>query len=246
MADNKMNTPVKDYQDEERIATFLRGEMTAEEETAFKDELAKDEELRSKAVAMARLVKATNEVGREHDRHVKDALLTVSKEQIAELTEREGRLAVRISVSVRRMLAVAAGLLALIAGGFNYYDYRHVTGLAYEYATTFTTEQDAACRGEETGQDKEVSDELRQLFVNVAQGKDIDQTTRRLSFLWQVATMSHYNAYTDHAPLIGWNLAIAYMKSNDKDKARKVLAQLAGGKYSEAMRNKAKELLEKL
>ena len=47
-----------DLLDEERINSFLRGEMSSEEETLFIDELKSNEELRNKAVATARMAKA--------------------------------------------------------------------------------------------------------------------------------------------------------------------------------------------
>ena len=42
---------------DERIATFLHGKMSAEEEAAFKQEIRQNPELRSRAMAMASLIK---------------------------------------------------------------------------------------------------------------------------------------------------------------------------------------------
>lgn len=146
----------------------------------------------------------------------------------------------------RRVLSAAAVTLIFVVGGYQYYSYRITTGLGDEYATTFAADQQTVCRGAETSQDKTMTTELSTLFANVKEGKDLKKTTRRLSFLWQVSTMEYFNAYIDYAPLIGWNLAIAHLKSNEKDEAMKVLAVLADGRYGDAMAKKAKELMEKL
>ena len=71
-----------DIIEEERINSFLRGEMSSEEETLFIDELKSNEELRNKAVATARMAKAMKTVGEENDSLVKEALLTSDEHDI--------------------------------------------------------------------------------------------------------------------------------------------------------------------
>ena len=103
-----------DSMDYERIEKFLRGEMTAEEENTLKQELATNEELRSKAVAMAYLAKAMDSVGQEHDELVKDALWASDKEQIEDMIENTiGHKYCDYSM-YRRALSVAAVALILI------------------------------------------------------------------------------------------------------------------------------------
>ena len=59
--------------------------------------------------------------------------------------------------------------------------------------------------------------------------------------------METYNDYTDYAPQIGWNLAIAYLKDNDKDNAMAVLTKLEGiAEDGTAIKNKCIELINKL
>ena len=242
--DNIMS--LTDSMDYERIEKFLRGEMTAEEENTLKQELATNEELRSKAVAMAYLAKAMDSVGQEHDELVKDALWASDKEQIEDMIENTiGHKYCDYSM-YRRALSAAAVALILIVGGYQYYNYHITTELGDEYAMVFAADQQTICRGAETSQDKTMTNELTNLFANVKNGKDLKKTTKRLSFLWQVSTMEYFNAYIDYAPLIGWNLASAHLKSNEKDEAMKVLTVLADGRYGDAMSKKAKELMEKL
>ena len=59
--------------------------------------------------------------------------------------------------------------------------------------------------------------------------------------------METYNDYTDYSAEIGWNLAIAHLKDNDKKNARKVLEKLLEtSEEGSAVNHKAKELLDKL
>jgi Tfp pilus assembly protein PilF len=59
--------------------------------------------------------------------------------------------------------------------------------------------------------------------------------------------METYNDYTDYSSEIGWNLAIAYLKDNNKKDAKVMLEKLiSSSEDSSAIHSKAKELLEKL
>jgi thioredoxin-like negative regulator of GroEL len=59
--------------------------------------------------------------------------------------------------------------------------------------------------------------------------------------------METYNDYTDYSSEIGWNLAIAYLKDNNKKDASVVLEKLvAQAESGNAIHAKAIELLEKL
>ena len=53
---------------DERIEAFLRGEMTAEEEAAFKQEIRQNSELRSRAMAMTLLIKGLHEKNSEKEK----------------------------------------------------------------------------------------------------------------------------------------------------------------------------------
>ena len=72
-------------------------------------------------------------------------------------------------------------------------------------------------------------------------------TISQLEELWALAQSDTYNDYTTYEPYIGWNLAIAYLRNNDKKEARKVLEELQkispiGTEYGD----KILELREKL
>jgi FimV-like protein len=139
-------------------------------------------------------------------------------------------------------LSVAAAIVIVFWGSRYYIDYRHTTRLADEYATAFVMEP-AATRG--TG-DEEVARTMSRLFASVRSGKRLPVVQDRLSKLWKLSLQPTYNDYTPYSSLIGWNLAIAYLKNNDKTRAREVLTVLASHADSDAVRAKAAELLAKL
>lgn len=229
-----------DLLDEERINSFLRGEMSSEDETLFMDELKSNEELRNKAVATARLAKAMKTVGEENDSLVKEALLTSDDHDIEMIVNNVTRK--RSKVLTLRILSVAASILILVISGWHYYDYRVTTGLGNEYEMMF--ESSSFVRGVDTGS---VEKELHLLFAKVKSGDDSDNTIKRLSLLWELSTMETYNDYTDYAPQIGWNLAIAYLKDNDKGNAIAVLTKLESmAEDGTVIKNKCIELNNKL
>ena len=229
-----------DIIEEERINSFLRGEMSSEEETTFMDELKSNDVLRNKAVVAARMAKAMKTVGEEEDSLVKEALLTSDDHDIEMIVKNVTRK--RSKLLTLRIISVAASILILVISGWHYYDYRVITGLGNEYEMEF--ESSSFVRGAGTGS---VEKELNSLFTKVKSGDESDNTIKRLSLLWELSTMDTYNDYSDYAPQIGWNLAIAYLKDNDKDNAMAVLTKLEGiAEDGTAIKNKCIELINKL
>lgn len=229
-----------DIIEEERINSFLRGEMSSEEETTFMDELKSNDVLRNKAVVAARMAKAIKTVGEEKDSLVKEALLTSNDHDIEMIVKNVTRK--RSKLLTLRIISVAASILILVISGWHYYDYRVTTGLGNEYEMEF--ESSSFVRGAGTGS---VEKELNSLFAKIKSRDDSDNSIKRLSLLWELSTMDTYNDYSDYASQIGWNLAIAYLKDNDKDNAMAVLTKLEGiAEDGTAIKNKCIELINKL
>ena len=238
--------------DVELIERFLCGNMDADEEARFMASLNADEQRRSKAIAMAYLVKAMKAEGSRHDRQLIQAMSSLDRSDVAQVAARaacgpsvvaagrhkKGKLLYGFITT----LSVAAAIVIVFWGSRYYIDYRHTTRLADEYATAFVMEP-AATRG--TG-DEEVARTMSRLFASVRSGKRLPVVQDRLSKLWKLSLQPTYNDYTPYSSLIGWNLAIAYLKNNDKTRAREVLTVLASHADSDAVRAKAAELLAKL
>ena len=213
MNDNENSVQEKDLLNDERISRYMQGKMNADEESAFMEELNSNEDLRNQAIAQARLVKAMKQV----DEELKDALRQSDEQTIRRIANK----AIGIKKHSARWLAIAASIVFIVFVGFKSYDYYDTTSLGKEYANTFPTS--TIIRGEAN---IDVDTELTILFNNVAEGKDLDNTTSRLKTLWDLSKQDTYNNYTDYAPYIGWNLAIGYLEDYEKTKAKDVLNEM--------------------
>ena len=203
----------KDLLNDERISRYMQGKMDVNEESAFIEELKNDEDLRSLAIAQARLVKGMKQA----DNEIKTAFSQVDENTI----KRIARNVTGKKNQSARWLAIAASIVFIVFVGFRSYDYYDTTSLGKEYANTFPTS--TIIRGEA---DQDVETELKTLFNNVVEGKDLDNTTSRLATLWELSKQETYNDYTNYAPYIGWNLAIGYLRNYEKAKAKDILEEL--------------------
>lgn len=239
---------------DERIAQYLKGKMTADEEKDFIQELESNADLKAKTIAMARLAKGMKEVGDANDKELMDEFLSASADEISSLAKEAtstkekavANKAVANTITFRRMVAVlsaAASFALLIWAGIGFHDYRTTTGLGEEYATAFA----ASSLSRNAGENTEVEKKLSLLIENIANKKDMDNTLHELALCWELSTQETYNDYTDYAPEIGWNLAIGYLKDNDKKKAKVVLKKLTSiAPTGTAIGDKARELLKKV
>ena len=203
----------KDLLNDERISRYMEGKMNADEESSFMEELKNNDNLRNQAIAQARLVKGMKQV----DEELKDAFREADEQTIRRIAKE----AIGNKKHSARWLAIAASIVFIVFVGFKSYDYYDTTSLGREYANTFPTS--TIIRGEAN---TDVDTELTKLFNNVAEGKDLDNTTSRLQTLWELSKQDTYNDYTDYAPYIGWNLAIGYLRNYEKINAKAVLEEM--------------------
>ena len=213
MSDNEYIVPDKDLRNDDIIDRFIQGQMDENEEKAFLEELNQNEELRERAILHARLVKGMAQVD--------DEIIEAYSE--AEDSSKNNKATV-VSIDKKhsaRWLTIAASIVFIVFVGFKSYDYYDTTSLGREYANTFPTS--TIIRGEANA---DVDKELAMLFNNVAEGKDLDNTTSRLATLWELSKQDAYNDYTDYAPYIGWNLAVGYLRNYEKTLARNVLSEM--------------------
>lgn len=232
--------------EDERIVRYLKGKMTAEEEQEFMQELDSNEELKSKAIATARLVKGMKEAGSARDEEIADEMLASESNEITSIAKqvvREKKTKIIPFRKAATWLSAAASVALLVWGGFSFNNYRKTTGLGEEYSTVFSSSQ--FTRGdEENGQ---IENKFAKLVENVASKKDLDKTLHELTLCWELAIQETYNDYTDYAPEIGWNLAIGHLKNNDRKKAKEVLNKLVDvAPEGTAIGDKARELLKKV
>ena len=216
------------YSNEERIERYLHGEMTPKEEAIFEEDLANDDTLRRQAEAMARIVKGMETVGNEQDRLMVEKMKAANGKKLAPVW----------------WMSIAASLVIIFTLGYHFYDRSQTIALGQQYAYVFSTETESLIRGEE---DEDVANKLNVLFDNAANGKDLKNTISQLEELWALAQSDTYNDYTTYELYIGWNLAIAYLRNNEKKEAKSVLKQMQLNlPEGTAMGNIIVELLNKL
>lgn len=265
------NIDPKLLEEDDRIVAYLKGQMTIEEEKQFMKELDDNPNLKEKAIVTARLVKGLKQVGEEQDKDIRGAFLASSEQGVEAVAKRATQMEVleqasasivlergasrpvaqreiiaRKPTSMRKLsswLAIAASLVGIVWLGIGYNNYRHTTGLGEEFGDAFSSSM--IIRGADTP--SEAEKKLEHLFTDVKENKNIETAIHELSLYWEISQMETYNDYTDYSAEIGWNLAIAHLKDNDKKNARKVLEKLLEtSEEGSAVNHKAKELLDKL
>ena len=236
-------------EEDDRVVAYLKCQMSAEEEQQFMTELNDNLELRQKAIVTARIVKGLKQVGAAQEKDIRGAFLASSIESVQSAVEKaihaEEVLATTSArtVTLRRTttwLSIAASLIFLVWLGFEYYDYRNTTGLGEEFGNSYSS--NLIVRGDEPPSDTDKK--LESLFANVNNGDNLENTIHELSLCWELSTMDTFNDYTNYSAEIGWNLAIAYLKDNNKKDAKVVLEKLiATSEDGSAINVRAKNLL---
>lgn len=149
----------------------------------------------------------------------------------------------KINYNRRRLswIAAAACFVCVFFVGYRYNSYYQTTSLGSEYASSFDMEY--VNRGEVS----KVENELQELKNNISLEQDLENTIHRLEILWELSLMDTYNDYTDFAAELGWNLAVAHLKNNDRKAALCILNKMSG-LYDEdsAIGIQVRELKEKI
>lgn len=245
-----------EFQQEERILSFLRGEMTQDEESLFKEELQNDPEFKEKAISLARLAKGMKQVGEEKDRILKDALLSADETTVRNIAKQvtEVKTAafqckppvtgqtngtakiIPFKNSYATILSIAASICLIVYLGFQFNEGRkeseYLISLGNQFAVPFqsisVTEEGGLLRGGDiTEEEDDIEKEVKELINNVYSNKDLDNTLKRLAELWEDSTSETYSDYSGYAPQIGWALATGYLKDNNKKAAISILEEMA-------------------
>ena len=239
------NIDSKLLEEDDRIVAYLKGKMSAEEEIEFLKELEDNQELRERAIATARLVKGLKDAGSEQDSDFQRVILASRKQDVDVAVNNATLTKAKVFSFVRsaKWLSIAASVFFIVWLGLTYYTYRNTTALGNQYDDVFTS--DIFVRGQET--QTEAEKKLLGLFSNIRDNKKIDETIHELTLCWELSTMDTYNDYTDFSAEIGWNLAIAHLKNNDRKEAQKVLEKIISiSEEDSSISLKAKELLGQL
>ena len=240
-----------------RVEKYLRGQMDAHEEDEFINDMKTDTELADRAKAMAVLIKSIRKVGRRQDEAVIMDVMAQRKANSdptennnseanhndATTNTNESKNKARLIPFAARVVALAAMLLLLVGIGDFFIARYHTIGLANEYMAYAPQAQldEGTFKGGEL--DATVMAKLTPVFREIEEGKNLQRNIETLSAMFAKAMQTEVNEYTDFADYIGYNLAIAHLKDNDRKMAQKVLKELLDLYPDYQM---AKELLDKI
>ena len=217
---DKSNDIVQEAIDD-RIDAFIRGEMTAEEETVFKSEIQADPELRSQVLATVSLIRGIRTQNAE-------------KEQTILQDYANNR--------VRSILLWACSVAAVFAIMFGYSKdrrYDELSSIISPYYAEYSMSD--ISRGEV---DSATVAHLYTLFNNVKEQRNVTNIIKELESIY--ATLDTDFTYNAYANDIAWNLALAYVKDDQINKAITILQKLKADNPDTPIYNKADELIKKL
>ena len=207
---------------DERIEAFLRGEMTTEEEAAFKQEIRQNPELLSRAMAMTSLIKALQDKN-----SVKEA--TILKESTSKS---------RVRPILWWACSVAA-VFAIFFGIYKDHHYRMLDATVSPYYTEY--DMSDISRGDI---DSATVAHLYGLFTQIQKDRSVSNIIKELEPIYNSLDDDFtYNAYAND---IAWNLALAYVKDDQIDKAISILQKLKADNPDTPIYNKADEFIKKL
>ena len=202
---------------DDRIDAFVRGEMTEDEEATFKQEIKADPELRAHVLATVSLIKGIREQNAKKE-----------KELIQQNTKNR----------VRTLVWWATSIAAVFAIFFGYsIDKRHqeLTNLVSPYYMQYDVKE--LSRGDT---DSTLVYHLYSLFNE----RNADKTIKELESIY--GSLDTDETYYLYANDIAWNLALAYIKKDQIDKAIPVLEKLIKDNPDTPIAAKAEELRKKL
>lgn len=218
--DNKDNISMDSF--DERIELFLRGSMSSEEEMAFKQEIRQNPVLRSRALAMTSLIK-----GMQNQNAAREA--TIIKENTAKSR-------------VRPLLWWACSVAAVFAIFFGVYKDRRYNMLDATVSPYYTQYNITDISRGET--DSLTIGHLYNLFTQIQEKRNVSDVIKELEPIYiSLDEDFTYNAYAND---ISWNLALAYIKDDQIDKAIPVLQKLQNENPDTPISTKANEILKKL
>ena len=207
---------------DERIEAFLRGQMNEEEEMAFKQEISKNPELRNHALAMTSLIKGLqNQNAARED--------TIIKENTTKL-------------KVRPILWWACSIAAVFAiffGAYKDHRYRILEATVSPYYAEYDI--DEISRGDV---DTAMVVHLYELFNQIQEKRSVSQVIKELESIHN--SLDDDFTYQPWANDIAWNLALAYVKDDNIEKAISILQKLKDDNPDVPISIKADVLMKKL
>lgn len=206
---------------DERIDAFIRGTMTEEEEAAFKEEIKADPKLRAQVLATISLIKGirTQEAEKE-------------KVLIQQNTKNRAR-------SIMLWACSIAALFVIFFGVKNELRYRELSAIVSPYYSEYNMND--ISRGDV---DSVTIAHLYTLFNNIKEQRNVSDIIEEVEPIY--ASLESDFTYSAYANDIAINLALAYIKDDQIDKAIPVLEKLEKDNLDTPIAVRAHEILKKL
>jgi hypothetical protein len=206
-----------------RIDSFLRGEMTPDEESAFKQEIQADPELRAQVKATVALIRG---IRNQNEAQEKTIIAKYNKSRVR---------------SILTWACSVAAMFVVFFGVKNELRYRELSGIVNPYYSEYNMSE--ASRGDVDSVTVTVA-HLYTLFNNIKEQRSVSDIIEELEPIY-LALDSDFT-YSAYANDIAWNLALAYIKDDQIDKAIPVLEKLEEDNPDMPIAVKASELKQKL
>lgn len=204
-----------------RIDSFLRGEMTPDEESAFKLEIQADPELRAQVKATVALIRGIRKQDSVQEKTI-----------IAKYDNRR----------VRSLLQWACSIAAVVAIFFSYTNDKRINELS-DIVSPYYEEysMNDISRGDI---DSTVVAHLYTIFNNIKEQRYVSKYIAELELIY--ASLDQDFTYNIYANDIAWNLALVYVKDDQIDEAITILQKIKADNPDTPIYNKADELIKKL
>lgn len=204
-----------------RIDSFIRGEMTPDEESAFKQEIQADPELRAQVKATVALIRGIRNQDAAQERAI-----------IAKCDNRR----------VRSLLQWACSIAAVIAIFFGYTKDKRTNELSSIVSPYYAEYSMSDISRGDT--DSASVAHLYNLFNNIKEQRYVSKYIAELEPIY--ASLDQDFAYNAYANDIAWNLTLAYIKNDQIEKAIPVLEKLKADNPDTPIEAKAIALIKKL
>lgn len=205
----------------DRIDAFVRGMMTEEEEAAFKQDIKADPELRAQVLATVSLIKGI----RTQNANQEKLLIQNNTKSKA-----------------RTLLWWASSIAAVFAIFFGYSKdkrYNELSALVSPYYTEYN--MDDYSRGD---LDSTTVAHLYTLFNSIKEQRNVSDIIKELEPIY--ASLESDFTYSAYANDIALNLALAYIKDDQTDKAIPILEKLEKDNPDTPINARAKEIIKKI
>lgn len=205
---------------DERIDAFIRGAMTEEEETAFKQEIQSNPQLRSQVVATLSLIKG-----------IRSQEAKKEKKLISNSTTTKNR-----TRSIMLWACSIAAMFVIFFGVKNELRYRELSAIVSPYYSEYSMSD--ISRGDV---DSVTVVRLYTLFNNIKEQRNVSDIIEELEPIYNSLDSDFtYNAYAND---IAWNLALAYIKDDQIERAISILEKLVADNPNMPISSKAQKLL---